>query len=153
MILNVIRNIECNNYSVLMSFSEYGTETLTPEDEQKLINDYCPKFKLSDIDFTGTYGLEGKKVVSNGSGETIKLSTANKSFLINNEFEIKYSISPDEIKEEEIQSTLNTKELICKAKIELFIDKVSEQIKKVINEKAEMLDLDYEEENKIIIGK
>lgn len=141
--LMVDKTIECNRYSVVIKFKEFGSASLTPEEEQKLINDFCPKFKLSDITFSDTYTLEGNRVVANMGGETITLTTPNKEIAINELLEVGYTVHSKEISDDDIQSTLNTSDLICKAKIQLFVDKIAETITSILTELTKTLD-DFE---------
>lgn len=150
--LFVEKKIDCNRYSVVVKFKEFGSTILTPENEQSLINDYCPKFKMSDIIFTGKYGLDGKKVVSDESGEDVAISVPNKEIAINDLIEVGYTIHMNEINEEEIKTTLNTEDLICRAKVQLFVDKITEHIDNILKDLSKKLDEDYEKIEEIQVG-
>lgn len=151
--LNIKKTVECNKYEVLIKFEEFGSEKLTAEEEKELINDYCLKLKLSDITFEGKYKYDNKKVVADSvGGEDVTLTVINKTYPLNEELEIKYGISASDIKKDEIKTSLNTADLVCKAKVELFVDKIIEQITTLIESKITTFDTDYETETSVVIG-
>ena len=150
--LAIDKFIQCNRYSVVIKFKEFGSTSLTPEEEQKLINDFCPKFKLSDVTFTDKYKLEDGKIIKDSvGGEDITLTTPNKEIAINELLEVGYTIHISEVSDDELHATLNTKDLICKAKIQLFIDKLAEKISSILAELAKTLD-DFEKIEEIEVG-
>lgn len=150
--LEINREVKCNRYSVIIKFKEYGSTVLTPEDEQKIIDDFCPKFKLSDITFEGKYSISNKKFISDdASGEDVTLTLPNKEIFINDELQFGYTIHTDEIKESEIKTNLKSKDLVAKAKVQLFIDKATEKIDTILKEFSETLD-EFEDVEEIQVG-
>ena len=150
--LTVEKSIKCNRYSVVVKFKEFGSNILTPEDEQKLIDDFCPKFRLSDITFEDKYKVENNKIIKDdGTGEDVNLTVPNKEIAINELLEFGYTIHSDQISDSEIQTQLKTSDLVCKAKIQLFVDKVSDKIDTILTELAKALD-GFEETEEIEVG-
>lgn len=149
--LLINREIKCNRYSVVIKFKEFGSTTLTPEEEQKIVDDFCPKFKLSDITFEGKYNVSNKKIVEDTNGETVTLTLPNKEIAINDAMEFGYTIHKNEINASEIQTNLKNEDLVAKAKIQLFIDKVSEKIDTMLKEFGETID-EFEDEEEIQVG-
>ena len=153
--LSIKKDIDCERYSVIIKFKEWGGKILTPEDEQKVIQDYCPKFKLSDLIFSGKYTVEDEnKIVkkSDDFGNVVTLNVSNKYIEINEDLEIYYSIHMDEVKATEKKGTLKTEDLVCKAKIQLFIDTIIKKINDIFTELSKKLDSEYEEEEIIEIN-
>lgn len=149
--LLIEREIKCNRYSVVIKFKEYGSTTLTPEEEQKIIDDFCPKFKLSDITFEGKYNVSNKKIIADTNGETVTLTLPNKEIAINENIEFGYTVHKNEINSNEIQTNLKNEDLVAKAKIQLFIDKVSEKIDTMLKEFGDTID-EFEEKEEIQVG-
>lgn len=150
--LIVEKSIKCNRYSVIIKFKEFGSNILTPEDEQKLIDDFCPKFRLSDIIFEGKYKVENSKIVKDdGTGEDVTLTVPNKEIAINELLEFGYTIHSNQINASEIKTQLKTADLVCKAKIQLFVDKISDKIDIILTELAKTLD-GFEEIEEIEVG-
>ena len=156
--LTITKKIECNKYSVIIKFKEFGSKTLTPEEEMQVINDYCPKFKLSDISFEGRYKTDDSnpnKIIATkdgSSGDAVSLQTSNKAIAINEDLECEYVFYSNDVKKNEIKTSLKDVDLVAKAKIQLFIDKFVEKLENTLAELGKKLDSDYEEETEVELG-
>lgn len=56
-------NLSNNIRSIKITVNEFGSRTLTPEEELEILDNYRPYIQYKDIDFTGSYKTEGNKVV------------------------------------------------------------------------------------------
>lgn len=148
------KDITNNKYSVIIKFKEYGSTTLTPEDEQKIIDDFSPKFKLSDITFTDKYkkDVNGKYVADKENGVEISLVVPNKWVSIDNLMEFGCTFHKKDIDANECgDSELTTVNDVAKAKIQLFIDKVTKHINEILKNLGETID-GFEEDEEIEVG-
>lgn len=143
-----------NRYSVIVKFKEYGSSKLTAEMEEKLIDDYAPTFKLSDLTFEGKYSVDSSSkmlIKDDISGETVKLSLPNREIKLGKDLEVGYTVHVKEIAESEIGSVLVDKDKVAQAKVQLFIDVIKTKIDETINTLAENLN-NFEEEVEIEVG-
>lgn len=149
--VSIDKNLKCNRYSVMIKFKEFGSTALTPEDEQKLIDDFCPMFRLSDLILSGKYKIENGKIIADNAGEDVTLSVPNREIAINELLEVGCTFHVDEISDKELKANLKTKDLMAKAKIQLFVDKVTGKIDEILKELAKSLD-NFEKTEEIEIG-
>lgn len=152
--LTVKPQIVDNRYSVIVKFKEFGSTQLTAEMEQKLIDDYSPSFKLSDLVFEGKYYLDTstKKVVINETdGDEVRLSLPNKEIKINEVLEVGCTVHKKEISDSEIGTSLKDADLVAQAKIQLFIDVIKKKIDETLLALGDKLN-EFEEEYEIEVG-
>ena len=150
--LTVKPTIADNRYSVVIKYKEYGSTNLTPAEEAKIVDDYSPKFKLSDIVFTGKYNIaEGKAVADEASGEDVSITLPNKEIKISELLEVGYTVHINEITSEEVKTILKDKDLVAQAKCQLFIDKVTDKVNSVLTSLGEKLN-DFETEYEVEVG-
>lgn len=152
--LTVNPQIADNRYSVIVKFKEFGSTQLTAEMEQKLINDYCPSFKLSDLVFEGKYSFDSddKKVIADElSGDDVRLSLPNKEIKINEVLEVGYTIHKKEVADSEIGTSLTDADLVAQAKIQLFVDTIKNKVDKILLALGAKLN-QFEEEYEIEVG-
>lgn len=151
--LLVTPSITDNRYSVIIKFKSFGSTTLTDEQEKKVIDDYSPSFKLSDLTFEGKYKADGspKKVVADSSGHSVTLSVPNKSIKIDDTIELGYTIHANEIAQSETGGTLTTVDLVAQAKTQLFVDVISKKIGDTIKNLSANLNK-FEEEYDLDVG-
>lgn len=152
--LTITPKIVENRYSVIISFKEFGSKTLTSDMEEKIINDYAPKFKLSDLTFEGKYTVDegtGKVVADNDSGDDVTLSVPNKEVAINSDLELGYTVHSKEVSSSEIGTNLKNVDKVAQAKVQLFIDVVTDKINTVITSLTSNLN-DFEEEYDVELG-
>lgn len=154
--LTVTPQIVDNRYSVIIKFKDYGSTKLTSEMEQKIINDYSPKFKLSDLTFEGNYILDsdGRVVKAEDSDDTkvaVKLTIPNKEVAINSDLELGYTVHTKEIASGEIKGVLVDADKVAQAKIQLFVDVVTKEINTILTGYTPKLN-DFEEEYEVEVG-
>lgn len=138
--LNINNKLEDNVYKIFISFKEYGSSTMSEEEEKELVNDYSPSFSLRDIDFsahikrdeTGRLRIIEQIEGEEPDGDVVVISIINRDFKIDESFEIQYKVSVNDILDSELGEELNTKHLVAEAKAELFRSKVVEKIRTVL---------------------
>ena len=150
--LTVTPTIVDNRYSVAIKYKEYGSTTLTPEIEKKVIDDYSPKFRLSDITFTGKYDVVDGKVVKNETdGEDVSITISNRELKIDELLEIGYTVHIKEISDSEVKTKLKDKDTVAQAKCQLFIDKIADKINAVLTALGKKVN-DFENEYEVEVG-
>lgn len=154
--LTVTPQIVDNRYSVIIKFKDYGSTKLTSEMEQKIIDDYSPKFKLSDLTFEGNYILDsdGRAVKADDSDDTkvaVKLTIPNKEVAINSDLELGYTVHTKEISSGEIKGVLVDADKVAQAKIQLFVDVITKEINTILTGYTPKLN-DFEEEYEVEVG-
>lgn len=152
--LTIKPEIVGNRYSVVIRFKEYGSTRLTKDMEEKLVDDYAPKFKLSDLTFEGKYthnAVTGKISKDDDDGEEVKLTTPNREILISPDLELGYTIHSKEIADDEVGTFLADKDIVAQAKVQLFVDVVTEKIDNMLLALGKKLN-DFEEVTEIEVG-
>lgn len=152
--LSIKPQIVENRYSVIVSFKEFGSSTLTAEMEQKIIGDYAPKFKLSDLSFNGKYKVDdstGRLIADDSDGEEVTLSIPNREVAINQDLELGYTVHIKEIAKSEIKGVLKDADKVAQAKVQLFIDVITKKIGETLIALGEKIN-DFEEEYDIELG-
>lgn len=150
--LTVIPTIVDNRYSVIVKYKGYGSAVLTADTEEKIINDYSPKFKLSDITFAGKYDvLDGEIIKAEIDGEDISLTIPNREIKINDALEIGYTVHINEISDSEIKTKLKDKDMVAQAKCQLFIDSIVNKINVMLTSLGEKVN-DFEMEYEVEVG-
>ena len=146
------RDILDNKFTTQIVFDSYGSVDITPEKEQTLLENYPTKLTYSDINFTDKYEVDSdNNVVRNEvDGEEVTIALTNKDIPLGEEFVAKYEVSTSSIKDIEVGTLLNTKELVCEAKCKLFEEKIVEKLTELINE-VKSKDNDFEDESPIDI--
>lgn len=131
------RSIEKDTYSVIIKPLEWGTATVTAEEELEMLKDTPQTLKYSDIDFTEKFKVvDGLPVVSSDEDAVeVTLELNNKKFVLDENFEVSISVDANKISAEEIDDTVLTdKYLVAQAKVIVYETKVLAQIKKLLDE-------------------
>lgn len=134
--LTTTRKTENNKVETTIIFKEWGRNSISAEDEQRLLNDYPQIINYKDLTFSGFFKVENKEVVkatSTEDGEKVTLVTIPKLVPLTDAFQVKYEIGLNQILDSEIGTKLNTKELVAQAKCKLFEDTIKNEITKMLN--------------------
>lgn len=132
-----IREILDNKYSTTIKSIEWGTSSVTADEELEMLKDTPQVLKYKDIDFTDTFVVNsGLPAIdsSNPAGVTVHLDVYNKEIELTENFEIKIEIDANKIRPEQIDSTVLTdKYLVAQAQVILFETKVIAKIKELLD--------------------
>ncbi len=131
------RSIENDVYSVVIKPLEWGTATVSAEEELEMLKDTPQVLKYSDIDFTEKFKVvDGLPVVSSDEGAvTVKLDLNNKKIPLDENFEVSLSADANKVLASEIDdAVLTDKYLVAQAKVIAYETKVLAQIKKLLDE-------------------
>lgn len=131
------RSIESDVYSTLLKPSEWGTATVTAQDELAMLKDTPQTLRYADIEFKEKFKIvDGIPVVSaEDDAVEITLDLNNKEFLLDESFEVSISVDANKIAPTEIDGTVFTdKYLVAQAKVITYETKVLARIKALLDE-------------------
>lgn len=135
--LKITRNVNNNKFETMVEFEEWGGLDIEAEDEKELLANFPCILDYKNVTFSGKFKIENGEVVKaddkDEQCEQVSISLVKKVLPITESFQAKYEVSISQILDEEIKTILNTKELVCQAKVKLFENKISEEIKKLID--------------------
>lgn len=130
------RSIENDTYTTVIKPSEWGTATVTAENEIAMLEDTPQTLRYADIEF------KDKFVITNGiptistdpSAVEVTIDLNNKEFLLNEDFEVSISVDAKKILDAELDGTVFTdKHELAQAKTILFETKVISRIKELLD--------------------
>ena len=131
-----LRSIENDTYTTVIKPSEWGTATVTAENELSMLADTPQILRYADVEF------KDKFVITNGiptistdpSAVEVTLDLNNKEFLLDENFEVSLSVDAKKILDTEIDGTIFTnKHELAQAKTILFETKIISRIKELLD--------------------
>ena len=156
--LNISKTIDENIITVDISVAELGTSDTSAELEKDMLHDFVRNIEYSKIQFKANM-----KVDSNGdpvvTDDEVNDSTVvsvelkdliNKSFIIDENLHITFSIDVTKISDTEVSTVFDSVEKVGKAKAELFADKIKKEIGKKLDE-IRALSTKFEGETEVIL--
>ena len=156
--LNIKKTIEDNIITVDISVNSLGTSTSTSEEEMAVLADFPRSVRFSDIDFKGNIKLDSNSdpVVTTDpvDGTTVVAlelkNIINKEYPINADLNISMPFDVTKIAASEVNTVLDTVEIVGKAYAELFATKVQEEIAKKLAE-VRSLNTKFEGETEVVL--
>lgn len=130
------REIENDVYSTVIEPTEWGTATVTANDEIEMLKDTPQILRYADIDFKDKFVITNKipTISSDPSAVEVSLNLNNKEFTLDENFKISLSVDANKIVDDELDGTVFTdKHDLAMAKVILFETKVIAQIKKLLD--------------------
>ena len=124
-----IRSIESDTYTTVIKPSEWGTASVTAENELAMLEDTPQLLRYADIEFKDKFIVsDGLPVVSTEANAVeVNLDLNNKEFMLDENFEVSLSI------DSELDGTVFTdKHVLAQAKTILFETKVIARIKELL---------------------
>lgn len=131
------RSIENDVYSVKIKPTEWGTATVTAEEELEMLKDTPQVLRYADIDFTEKFKVvDNLPVVSaDEDAVSVSLDLNNKEFSLNENFEVSINIDANKVSAAEIDEVVLTdKYLVAQAKAITYETKVLARIKVLLDE-------------------
>lgn len=155
--LVVNKKIEENIITADITVSELGTNSISAAEELETLHDFPRTFCYRDIDFSANMKMdEGNNPVitdSEPDGSTVasvELELINKSFNINEDLHLALTLDVNKINKNDLSVPFDTVEKLGKARIELYCEKVQEEIKKKLEE-IRVLTTTFEGETEVIL--
>lgn len=131
-----IRSIENDTYTTVIKPSEWGTASVTAEQELAMLEDTPQLLRYADIEFKDKFIVSdnGLPVVSTEANAVeVSLDLNNKEFVLDENFEVSLSIDAKKILDAELDGTVFTcKHTLAQAKTILFETKVIARIKELL---------------------
>lgn len=130
-----IRSIENDTYTTVIKPSEWGTASVTAENELAMLADTPQMLRYADIEFKDKFIVsDGLPVVSTESNAVeVSLDLNNKEFMLDENFEVSLSIDAKKILDAELDGTVfKDKHVLAQAKTILFETKVISRIKELL---------------------
>lgn len=131
------RTIENDVYTTVIRPLEFGSTSVTAQDELEMLKNTPKTLAYVDINFKEKFKVvEGLPVVSTEDDAVeISLNLNNREFIIDENFETSLSIDANKIPSTEIDGTVFTdKYLVAQAKIITYETKVLARIKELLDE-------------------
>ena len=129
------RGIYKDTYSTLLKPSEWGTASVTAENELAMLEDTPQLLRFADIEFKDKFIVsDGLPVVSTEANAVeVNLDLNNKEFVLDKNFEVSISIDAKKILDSELDGTVFTdKHVLAQAKVILFETKVIARVKELL---------------------
>lgn len=130
-----IRSIESDTYTTVIKPSEWGTASVTAENELAMLEDTPQLLRYADIEFKDKFIVsDGLPVVSTEANAVeVNLDLNNKEFMLDENFEVSISIDAKKILDSELDGTIFAdKHVLAQAKTILFETKVIARIKELL---------------------
>lgn len=129
------RGISKDTYTTLLKPSEWGTASVTAENELAMLEDTPQLLRFADIEFKDKFIVsDGLPVVSTEANAVeVTLDLNNKEFVLDENFEVSISIDAKKILDSELDGTVFTdKHVLAQAKVILFETKVIARVKELL---------------------
>lgn len=129
------RGISKDTYSTLLKPSEWGTASVTAENELAMLEDTPQLLRFADIEFKDKFIVsDGLPVLSTESNAVeVTLDLNNKEFVLDENFKVSISIDAKKILDSELDGTVFTdKHVLAQAKVILFETKVIARVKELL---------------------
>lgn len=130
------RSIENDVYTTVIKPTEFGTATVTAEDEIEMLKDTPQILRYADINFEDKFVITDKipTISSDPDAVEVSLNLNNKEFTLDESFEVSLSVDANKIVDAELDGTVFTdKHDLAMAKVILYETKVIAQIKKLLD--------------------
>lgn len=156
--LNIEKRIDENIITVEITVAELGTTDTDENTEKELLHDFIRKVEYSKIQFKSNMkeDINGDPIVTDSalSEDTVVLielkNLINKSYIIDENLHIKFSIDVTKLPESEMIKPFDTIEKLGKAKAVLFATKIQEEIGKKLAE-IRALNTKFEGEIEVVL--
>ena len=130
------KDIEHNVFIVTVYCKELGTADLTDEQERELLNDFPSKIIYKDLSFKGKFNVvNGVPVFTEeDTGEEVSLTLTNQEIALDENFRAVYKVDMSKVQANDIGEILNSKELVCWAKCNLFAKVIEEEAARILSD-------------------
>lgn len=118
----VIANIKCTDIS---------------DETKEALHDYTKLLKYGDIDFSAkikvTNGMPAIVDDDDPDGEEVRIGLIDKSFVIDENLNLELKLDSNKMSDKELTSSISNVEILSKAKAIIWIDKVKEEIQRLVD--------------------
>lgn len=119
-----------------------GIKCTDMSDETKeALHDYTKTLRYGNIDFSAkvkvTDGMPGIVSADDTDGEKVTIGLIDKSFVIDENLDLTLTLDSNKISENELTTSISSVEILSKAKALIWVQKVKEEIKRLVEEARE----------------
>lgn len=111
------------------------------DETKEALNDYTKILKYGDLDFSAkikvTNGMPEIVSDDDPDGEEVKIGLVDKSFVIDENLSLELKLDSNKMSEKELTSSISNVEILSKAKVLIWVDKVKSAIQKLVDEARE----------------
>ena len=156
--LNINKTIDENIITVDITVLELGTSDTDSITEKNMLHDFVRSIEYAKIQFKSNMKLDSNgdpvttdEEVDDTTVVSIELKDLiNKSFIVDENLHVTFSIDVTKIPETEVSAVFDTVEKVGKAKVQLFAAKIQEEVGKKLAE-IRALSTKFEGETEVIL--
>lgn len=122
----VVANIQCTDIS---------------DETKEALHDYTKLLRYGDIDFSAKIKVTNNmpEIVDDDDpdGEKVSIGLIDKSFVVDENLVLELKLDSNKMSDKELTSSISNVEILSKAKAIIWIDKVKNEIQKLVDEARE----------------
>lgn len=130
--LTTTTNVEDNIVTANIKCTDISDET------KEALHDYTKVLRYGNIDFSAYIKVKDDmpEIVdsTDPDGEEVKIGLIDKSFVVDENLDLTLSIDSNKMSEKELTTAIYNTEILSKAKAIIWIEKVKEEIQKLVDE-------------------
>ena len=111
------------------------------DETKEALHDYIKVLRYGDIDFSAkikvTNNMPEIVVDDDPDGEEVKIGLIDKSFVVDENLSLELKLDSAKVSDKELTSTISNVEILSKAKALIWIEKVKEEIQRLLTEARE----------------
>lgn len=111
------------------------------DETKEALNDYTKVLKYGDLDFSAkikvTNGMPEIVSDDDPDGEEVKIGLVDKSFVIDENLSLELKLDSNKMSDRELTSSISNVEILSKAKVLIWADKVKGAIQELVDEARE----------------
>ncbi len=111
------------------------------DETKEALNDYTKVLKYGDLDFSAkikvTNGMPEIVSDDDPDGEEVKIGLVDKSFVIDENLSLELKLDSNKMSDRELTSSISNVEILSKAKVLIWVDKVKGAIQELVDEARE----------------
>ena len=111
------------------------------DETKEALNDYTKVLKYEDLDFSAkikvTNGMPEIVSDDDPDGEEVKIGLVDKSFVIDENLSLELKLDSNKMSDRELTSSISNVEILSKAKVLIWVDKVKGAIQELVDEARE----------------
>ena len=111
------------------------------DETKEALHDYTKLLRYGDIDFSAKIKVTNSmpEIVSDDDpdGEEVKIGLIDKSFVVDENLSLELKLDSNKMSSKELTSSISNVEILSKAKAIIWLDKIKEEIQRLVDEARE----------------
>lgn len=111
------------------------------DETKEALHDYTKLLRYGDIDFSAKIKVTNSmpEIVSDDDpdGEEVKIGLIDKSFVVDENLSLELKLDSNKMSSKELTSSISNIEILSKAKAIIWLDKIKEEIQRLVDEARE----------------